>query len=406
MSRLVMKFGGTSVGDLDRIRNVADRVKHEADAGNQVAVVVSAMSGETDRLVKLVKEIGSSNVGEEYDVVVSAGEQISIGLLASALQAIGCKSRSWLSWQLPIHSDDAFSKARITGIDTKELISSMENGEIAVVPGFQALAPNGRITTLGRGGSDTSAVALAAALNADHCDIYTDVEGIFTCDPRIVPSARKLDQITYEEMLEMASLGAKVLQTRSVALAMKHKVPIHVRSSFNNNVGTLVIDEEKIVEDEIVSGIAHSLGESKITLVRVSDRPGVAACIFGPLADAGVNVDMIVQNVSDDGKSTDITFTVNRTDLSQTLNVIEISKKDFECERVESDSSVVKISVVGVGMRSHAGVAHTMFDALSKQGINIQTITTSEIKISVLISEEYTEQAIKTLHTAYGLDRA
>ena len=343
MSRLVLKFGGTSVADIDRILSVAHKVKAVAAAGNEVAVVVSAMAGTTDQLVGYTQQINPDCDEGEYDVVVSAGEQITVGLLAAVLRSIGCRSRSWLGWQIPIRTDSAHSKARITEINIEKLSDCMESGEIAVVPGFQGISPEGRITTLGRGGSDTSAVALAAALSAERCDIYTDVEGIFTCDPRIVPRAKKLDRITYEEMLEMASLGAKVLQTRSVALAMKHRIVVHVRSSFNDTFGTMVVDEEDIVEDEMVSGIAYSPGEAKVTLVRVADRPGVAACIFGPLAESGVNVDMIVQNVSEDGKSTDVTFTVDRDDLDKAINVIEKARGEFECERVETDSSVVKI---------------------------------------------------------------
>ena len=342
----------------------------------------------------------------EYDVVVASGEQITVGLLAAALQSLGCKARSWLGWQVPIHSDGAYAKARIARIETEGIVEGFRRGEIAVVPGFQALSPDGRVTTLGRGGSDTSAVALASALGADRCDIYTDVEGVFTADPRIVARARKLDRITYEEMLELASQGAKVLQTRSVAMAMKHRVPLQVLSSFADVPGTLVVDEEDSVEDELVSGIAYSPGEAKITLVRVPDKPGIAAGIFGPLAEANVNVDMIVQNVSEDGKHTDMTFTVERDDLKTALGVIDGIKSAIGCERVVSDSNVVKISVIGVGMRSHAGIAHRMFQALADKGINIQTITTSEIKVSVLIAEEYTELALRTLHAAYGLDAA
>lgn len=404
MSRLVLKFGGSSVGSADRIRAVAARVKAVADAGNEVAVVMSAMAGTTDQLVGLAREIDPAGDDREYDVVVSAGEQISVGLLAMALQALGCRSRSWLGWQIPVRSDGAHARARITSIDTEAIAAGMAAGVIAVVPGFQALSPDGRVTTMGRGGSDTSAVALAAALGADRCDIYTDVEGVYTCDPRIVARARKIDRITYEEMLEMASLGAKVLQTRSVVMAMKHRVPLQVLSSFADVPGTLVVDEEDIVEDEMVSGIAYAPGEAKITLVRVADRPGVAARIFGPLAESNVNVDMIVQNVSEDGKFTDVTFTVGRDDLDHALKVIEDARIEIECERVEADPGVVKISVIGVGMRSHAGVAHTMFQALAEKGINIQIITTSEIKISVLIAEDYTELALRTLHSVYGLD--
>ncbi|MDA1132817.1 MAG: aspartate kinase [Proteobacteria bacterium] len=404
MSRLVLKFGGTSVGDVDRIRNVAAKVKAVADAGNEVAVVVSAMAGTTDQLVGLVRDIDPRGDLREYDVVVSAGEQISVGLLAIALQSLGCRARSWLGWQLPVRCDSAHGAARILGIDADAVVTAMANGDIAVVPGFQGVSPDGRVTTLGRGGSDTSAVALAAAVGADRCDIYTDVDGVYTCDPRIVTRARKLDRITYEEMLEMASQGAKVLQTRSVVMALKHRVPIQVLSSFADVPGTLVVDEEDIVEDETISGIAYAPGEAKITLVRVADRPGVAASIFGPLANAGVNVDMIVQNVSEDGKSTDVTFTVGRDDVARALKVIEGVRDEIEYERVQADPDVVKISVIGVGMRSHAGVAHTMFRALAEKGINIQTITTSEIKISVLIAEDYKELALRTLHTAYGLD--
>ena len=404
MSRLVLKFGGTSVGDVDRIRNVAAKVKSVADAGHEVAVVVSAMAGTTDQLVGLTRDIDPHGDLCEYDVVVSAGEQISVGLLATALQSLGCRARSWLGWQLPVRCDSAHGAARILGIDAEAVVAAMANGEIAVVPGFQGVSPEGRVTTLGRGGSDTSAVALAAAVGADRCDIFTDVDGVYTCDPRIVTRARKLDRITYEEMLEMASLGAKVLQTRSVVMALKHRVPIQVLSSFADVPGTLVVDEEDIVEDETVSGIAYAPGEAKITLVRVADRPGVAARIFGPLARSGVNVDMIVQNVSEDGKSTDVTFTVGRDDVAHALKVIEGARDEIEYERVQADPDVVKISVIGVGMRSHAGVAHTMFQALADKGINIQTITTSEIKISVLIAEDYKELALRTLHTAYGLD--
>lgn len=404
MSRLVLKFGGTSVRDVDRIRSVAGRVKAVVDAGNEVAVVVSAMAGTTDQLVGFTRDIDPSGDDREYDVVVSAGEQISAGLVAMALQALGCRSRSWLGWQLPVHSDGVHARARITNIDINALAAGMADGEIAVLPGFQALSPEGRITTLGRGGSDTSAVALAAALGADRCDIYTDVEGVFTGDPGVVTRARKLNRITYEEMLEMASLGAKVLQTSSVVMAMKHRVPVQVLSSFVDVPGTLVTDEEDAMEDEMVSGIAYAPDEAKITLVRVADRPGVAARIFGPLAESSVNVDMIVQNVSEDGKTTDVTFTVGREDLDRALKVIQGARAEIEYERVVADPAVVKVSVIGVGMRSHVGVAHTMFQALAAKGINIQTITTSEIKISVLIAEEYTELALRTLHSVYGLD--
>ena len=406
MARLVLKFGGTSVGDVDRIKNVARRVKKVVDAGNEVAVVVSAMSGQTDTLVKLVDAVSSKVDDAEYDVVVATGELVTIGLVALALQDVGLKARSWPSWELPIRCDAAHSKARITDIEVGPILEGFKRGEVAVVPGFQAVAPDGRIATLGRGGSDTSAVALAAALKADRCDIYTDVDGVYTADPRIVPKARKLDTITFEEMLESASLGAKVLQTRSVEMGMKHKVVVQVLSSFSDAPGTLVVDEEEGVEDELISGIAYSPNEAKVTLVRVADRPGVAARIFGPLANANINVDMIVQNVSEDGKSTDLTFTVGRSDLKRALGVIESAKANIGFERVISAPDVVKVSVIGVGMRSHAGIAYRMFQALADKGINIQMISTSEIKVSVLIAEEYTELALRTLHTAYGLDAA
>jgi len=404
MALIVMKFGGTSVGDIERIQNVAKRVKSEVDAGNQIAVVVSAMSGVTNQLVDYVTSVTPLYDTREYDVVVSSGEQVTSGLLALALQDLGIMARSWMGWQLPIQTDDAHGKARITGIDSEEILKRLNSGEVAVVPGFQGLSPNNRITTLGRGGSDTSAVALAAALNADRCDIYTDVDGVYTTDPRIVAKAKKLDRITFEEMLEMASLGAKVLQTRSVEVAMKHGVRLQVRSSFSDEPGTLVVNEDEIVEQELISGIAYSRDEAKITLVAVSDQPGVAALIFGPLAEAAVNVDMIVQNVSDDGKSTDMTFTVTMGDLDRALEIVKAHAKDFGYKEILSDADVAKISVIGVGMRSHAGVAQRMFQALADKGINIQVISTSEIKVSVLIPEEYTELALRSLHTAYGLD--
>ncbi len=403
MARIVQKFGGTSVADPDRIKNVAQKVKREIDAGNEVAVVVSAMAGTTDQLVKWTRAITARPDLKEYDVVVSTGEQVTIGLLALALQEIGVKARSWLSWQLPIRSDDAFGKARIEAIDTKALVEDLARGVTAVVPGFQGVAQNGRITTLGRGGSDTSAVALAAAIKADRCDIYTDVDGVYTADPRIVTKARKLEKITYEEMLESASLGVKVLQTRSVEMGMKHHVRIQVRSSFSDAPGTLVVDEDEIVEQALVSGIAYSRDEAKITVAKVADRPGIAAGIFGPLADANINVDMIVQNVSADGK-TDITFTVPKADKDRAVDTIRSIRAKIGYEDVKADSAVVKLSVIGVGMRSHAGVAQQMFRTLAERGINIQVISTSEIKISVLISEDYTELALRALHTAYGLD--
>ena len=405
MSRLILKFGGTSVADVERIERAAATIKSEVDAGNEVAVVVSAMGNTTDELVALADTLLPGQIDDgEYDIVVAAGEQISAGLVARALKNIGVPARSWLSWQLPINGVGSPARARIESIETDEITKGFGRGEVAIVPGYQVLLEDGRLSTMGRGGSDTSAVALAGALNADRCDIYTDVEGVFTTDPRLVAKARKLDRITYEEMLEMASQGAKVLQTRSVALAMKLGVPLHVRSSFTGAPGTLVSEEENGLEDELVSGIAYSRDEAKITLVQVADRPGVAAGIFGPLADADVNVDMIVQNVSEDGKFTDLTFTVGQEDVDRAVKVVETALNDVKYERVESDPSVAKISVIGVGMRSHAGVAHRMFQALADTAINIQIISTSEIKVSVLIAEEYTELALRTLHTTYGLD--
>ncbi|HEY0835652.1 MAG TPA: aspartate kinase [Azospirillum sp.] len=411
MARIVLKFGGTSVGDIDRIKNVARKVEQEVKAGHQVAVVVSAMSGVTNQLVKYCTEIDKLHDAREYDAVVASGEQVTSGLLSIALQAIGIPARSWLGWQIPIRTDDTHSKARIVSIDTSAIEACMNAGEVAVVAGFQGMTEDGRITTLGRGGSDTSAVALAAALKADRCDIYTDVDGVYTTDPRIVTKARKLSKITYEEMLELASQGAKVLQTRSVEMAMNHRVRVQVLSSFEAAPGsalpgTLVVDEDEIVEKEVVSGIAYSRDEAKITLIGVEDRPGVAAAIFGPLTDAAINVDMIVQNISEDGKSTDLTFTVGKADIDRTVKVLEDARGDLNYRSLVSDANVVKVSVIGVGMRSHAGVAQRMFKALADRGINIQVISTSEIKISVLIAEEYTELALRALHTAYGLDAA
>ena len=406
MARIVMKFGGTSVANLERIRNVARRVKAEVDRGNEVAVVVSAMSGETDRLVGFCREAATLYDAREYDAVVATGEQVTSGLLAIVLQSMGVPARSWHGWQLPIVTDGAHGAARIQSINTDEIISRMMTGQVAVCAGFQGLGPDNRITTLGRGGSDTSAVALAAALKADRCDIYTDVDGVYTTDPRIVPKARKLDKITYEEMLELASVGAKVLQTRSVELAMKEKVRVQVVSSFEDLPGTMVVDEDEIVEQELIAGVAYSRNEAKITLSRVPDRPGVVAAIFSPLADANVNVDMIVQNVSQENQTTDVTFTVPRTDLPRVLNVLEKHREELGYEGLKSDDAVSKVTVVGVGMKSHAGVAQTMFKALADRGINIQVISTSEIKISILIAEEYTELAVRALHTAYGLDAA
>ena len=407
MARIVMKFGGTSVADVPRIKAVAERVKREVDAGHEVAVVVSAMAGATNQLVAWTNEAARLHDAREYDVVVAAGEQVTVGLLAIALQELGVSARSWLGWQVPVRTDGVHGKARIEAIDCREMIRRFAQKQVAVVAGFQGLGPDGRVTTLGRGGSDTSAVALAAALEADRCDIFTDVDGVYTTDPRIVAKARKLDKITYEEMLEMASQGAKVLQTRSVELAMKHRVRVQVLSSFEDKPGTLVTDEDEIVEKEMVSGIAYSRDEAKITLVRVPDRPGVAAAIFGPLADEAVNVDMIVQNVSSGTeKTTDLTFTVGRADLARAVQLLSDQRQKLGYADLMFDATVVKVSVIGVGMRSHAGVAQRMFRALAEKGINIQVISTSEIKVSVLISEEYTELALRALHTAYGLDAA
>jgi aspartate kinase len=405
-----MKFGGTSVADLARIRTVADRVKREVDAGHQVAVVVSAMSGVTNQLVAWCQDLSPLHDAREYDAVVATGEQVTSGLLAIALQNLGVEARSWHGWQIPIETDTAHGKARIQGIKGEELIRRMQIGQVAVVAGFQGIAPDNRVTTLGRGGSDTSAVALAAALKAERCDIYTDVDGVYTTDPRIVPAARKLTHISYEEMLELASVGAKVLQTRSVELAMNERVRVRVLSSFkdptaNDNEGTMVVDEDEIVEKQTVSGIAYSRDDAKLTVRRVPDRPGIAAAIFGELAAQNVNVDMIVQNLAADG-TTDMTFTVGKADLPRARAALDHIRPQIGYAELLADPNVAKISVVGVGMRSHAGVANTMFRALADKAINIQVISTSEIKVSVLIAAEYTELAVRALHTAYGLDAA
>ncbi|MAI99584.1 MAG: aspartate kinase [Nisaea sp.] len=405
MARIVQKFGGTSVGDIDRIRNAALKVKREVDAGHEVAVVVSAMAGQTNQLAAWSRQISPLVDAREYDVVVASGEQVTAGLMAMALQDLGVNARSWLAWQMPFKTDDMHSKARIDDINTEAIVSRFAEGQVAVVPGFQGLGPDNRLTTLGRGGSDTSAVALAAALNADRCDIYTDVDGVYTTDPRIVPKARKLEQVSFEEMLEMASQGAKVLQTRSVALAMRYGVRLQVLSTFADTPGTLVVDEEEIVEQQLVSGIAYSPDEAKITLVKVPDQPGVAALIFGSLADAAVNVDMIVQNVSKDGAATDMTFTVSRSEFDRSVDVLTGLKAQLGYTELRSDAKVAKVSVVGLGMRSQPGVAKTMFKTLAERGINIEVISTSEIKVSVLIDAEYTELAVRALHAAFGLDR-
>ena len=417
MARLVMKFGGTSVADIGRIRNVARHVKREVDAGHEVAVVVSAMSGTTNRLVEWCREAAVLHDAREYDTVVASGEQVTSGLLAIALQAIGINARSWQGWQLPILTSDAHASARILDINGEELIKRFrERKEVAVIAGFQGMfRDTGRITTLGRGGSDTSAVAIAAAIRADRCDIYTDVDGVYTTDPRVVPKARRLDRIAFEEMLELASLGAKVLQVRSVELGMVHRVRIFVRSSFDapedidpheNPPGTLICEEEDIVEQQVVTGIAFSKDEAQISVRRIEDKPGVAASIFGPLADANINVDMIVQNVSADGATTDLTFTVPAADFERAKDTLEGARPEIGYARLDGATDVTKVSVIGVGMRSHAGVAAKAFRALADRGINIRAITTSEIKFSVLIDAAYTELAVRTLHTLYGLDKS
>jgi aspartate kinase len=415
MGRLVMKFGGTSVANIDRIRNVALHVKREVDAGHDVAVVVSAMAGKTNELVEWCREASAMHDAREYDAVVASGEQITAGLLAIALQAIGIQARSWQGWQIPIKTSDAHASARILEIEGGEIISRFKDRkEVAVIAGFQGTNPEtGRITTLGRGGSDTSAVAVAAAIRADRCDIYTDVDGVYTTDPRVVPKARRLDKIAFEEMLEMASLGAKVMQVRSIELGMVHQVRIFVRSSFDKPEdidphstppGTLICDEAEIMEQQVVTGIAFSKDEAQISIRRVQDKPGVAASIFGPLAEANINVDMIVQNVSEDGATTDLTFTVPASDYTRARDTITSAKSRIGYARLDSATDVAKVSVIGSGMRSHAGVAAQAFAALAARNINIRAITTSEIKFSVLIDAAYTELAVRTLHTLYGLD--
>src|SRR5215472_1977285 len=416
MGRLVMKFGGTSVADIERIRNVARHVKREVNAGHEVAVVVSAMAGTTNRLVEWCRETSLLHDAREYDAVVASGEQVTSGLLAIALQASGVNARSWQGWQLPIETTDAHASARIVDINGDELIKRFkEHREVAVVAGFQGVhAETGRITTLGRGGSDTSAVGVAAAIRADRCDIYTDVDGVYTTDPRVVPKARRLDKIAFEEMLEMASLGAKVMQVRSIELGMVHQVRIFVRSSFDkpedidphtSPPGTLICDEAEIMEQQVVTGIAFSKDEAQISIRRVQDKPGVAASIFGPLAEANINVDMIVQNVSADGATTDLTFTVPAADFDRARTTIDKARQKIGYEKIDSATDVAKISVIGIGMRSHAGVAAKAFRALADRGINIRAITTSEIKFSLLIDAAYTELAVRTLHSLYGLDQ-
>lgn len=419
LARIVVKFGGTSMANVERIRHSARHVKREIEAGNEVAVVVSAMSGKTNELVGWVNEASKLHDAREYDAVVASGEQVTAGLMALVLSEMGIQSRSYAGWQVPIYTDDAHGAARITDIDPTELNERMSNGWVPVITGFQGISTkNNRVTTLGRGGSDTSAVAVAAAVGADRCDIYTDVDGVYTTDPRIVPKAQRLTKISFEEMLEMASLGAKVLMIRSVEMAMAHKVPLLVRSSFDDPdapqvapdgspgvPGTLVCDEDEIMEKQIVSGVTLAKAEAKITLRDVKDKPGVAAAIFGQLADQGIIVDMIVQNIADDGATTDITFTVPDSEYDKAVRALENNGGKFEFARLSGSKGGAKVSVVGVGMRSHAGVASSMFKALADKGINIQLITTSEIKTSVLIDEEYAELAVRALHTYYGLDK-
>ena len=404
MARIVQKFGGTSVADLDRIRYVAQRVKAEVDAGHEVVVVVSAMSGTTNQLVEWANTVGPVYDALEYDAIVATGEQVTAGLLAIAVQNLGVDARSWLGWQVPIHTDGVHGAARIDHIDAASIDQLLSKGQVAVIAGFQGIGLDHRITTLGRGGSDTSAVAMAAVLNADRCDIFTDVDGVYTTDPRIAPKACKLNRITFEEMLEMASSGAKVLQTRSVAMAMRHNVNLQVRSSFSDAPGTFVVNEDSIMEQETISGITYSQDEAKITIVGLPDRPGVAAAVFGQLADHHVNVDMIVQSASSTTKTTDISFSVGRLDIEKAVDIIKKNKNSLEFKTIVPDPDVSKISVVGTAMRSQPGVAKTMFETLATKGVNIQVISTSEIKISVLIDAEYTELAVRSLHTAFGLD--
>jgi aspartate kinase len=404
MARIVMKFGGTSVGSIERIKAVAEKIKSFAENGHEIAVVVSAMSGATNQLIEWTRQVGVMHDAREYDVVVSSGEQVTAGLLAIALQNIGVDARSWLGWQIALHTDDTHGGAQISHIDTEAMATQLSQGRVAVVPGFQGITESQRVSTLGRGGSDISAVALAAALNADRCDIYTDVDGIYTTDPQIVPQATKLDKITFEEMLELASNGAKVLQSRSVAMAMRHGVALQVASSFEDIAGTMVVNEDEIMEKNSVSGIAYSSNEAKVTLVGLDDKPGVAARVFTTLADHNVNVDMIVQTAASAPSKTDITFSTNGTELSRAIAALESIKTALNYTDLLTSENVCKVSVVGMAMRSQLGVARTMFSTLAEKGINIEVISTSEIKISVLIAQEYTELAVRSLHTAFGLD--
>jgi aspartate kinase len=415
MTRIVMKFGGTSVADLDRIRHVANLVKQAADKGLEVAVVVSAMSGETNRLVGFVDTLSADSdlggsIRDEYDTIVSSGEQVTSGLLAIALRRLGVKARSWQGWQIPLQTDDAHSSARIKGIETLAFADSIKKGTVGVVAGFQGISPEGRVSTLGRGGSDTSAVALAVALGADRCDIYTDVDGVYTTDPRLVSDARRIEKIAFEEMLELASQGAKVLQTRSVELAMNNNLPIRVLSSFVQpgipNPGTLVCSEDETMEERVVSGVAYSRDEAQISLLRLTDKPGVVARVCEVMAKADVSVDMIVQGSSRREDSANLVFTVGERQLDDAVKALNAEKERIGFDGISTNAKVSKVSVVGIGMRSHTGVAHTMFAALAEKGINIEVIATSEIKISVLIDSEYTELAVRALHSAFELEQA
>tara|TARA_R110002096_G_scaffold49646_15_gene130965 strand:+ start:1405 stop:2625 length:1221 start_codon:yes stop_codon:yes gene_type:complete len=405
MSLIVQKYGGTSVGDIDRIRAVARRACDSRKAGNDVVVVVSAMAGETDRLLGLAREINGKPRGRELDVLLSTGEQVTIALLAMALHELGQTARSFTGGQVRIETDEAHNKARIVQIDRDPLTNALARGEIAVVAGFQGISGSGDITTLGRGGSDTTAVAIAAALDADECQIYTDVDGVYTTDPRLVPEARRLDRVTYEEMLEMASLGAKVLQIRSVEFASKYQVALRVLSSFGEGPGTLITSEDNIMEEALLSGVTLNRDEAKLTMLGVPDRPGVAGAILGPVADANIEVDMILQNMGADG-TTDFTFTVNRNDFDTAMSILKDIATELDARSIEGDSKIVKISLVGVGMRSHAGIASRAFRALAAEGINIRMISTSEIKISMVVDEKYAELGVRTLHEAFELERA
>ena len=402
MALVVQKYGGTSVGTIERIRNVARRVAKTYDDGNDVVVVVSAMSGETNKLVALANEVCEFPSEREYDVMVATGEQVSISLLSMCLQSMGYKAKSYLGFQIPILTDSAYSKARIQKIEDKKVREDLKNGSIIIVAGFQGIDKEGNITTLGRGGSDTSAVAMAAALKADVCEIYTDVDGIYTTDPRLVPEASKMEKISYDEMLEMASLGSKVLQIRSVEFAKKYNVVIHVRSSFNDNPGTLVTKEDADMETVLVSGVTYNKDEAKISVFRIPDKPGIASRIFSPLSHANITVDMIIQNVSSDGY-TDLTFTVPKTDYKKAIKIVEETAKEVGASGVKGDENIAKVSIVGVGMRSHSGIASKMFQTLSQEGINIQMISTSEIKVSCVIESKYTELAVRVLHEAFDL---